>query len=247
MKVKNVILKLLNVSPYKIYFFFSNFIKKVGQKGKINRLLNEVKTNKINKLQIGCGHNLLEGWINTDLNPINNNVIKLDASKAYPFQDATFDFIYSEHIFEHLTFEQSVEMLKECKRVLKPYGVMRIAIPHQDFLFNILSEPKKDLHHRYCLWSAQRYCKNVYDFFENGRMDEMHIYVVNNFYRDWGHQVIHSHKSLNSLLETIGFIDIQKKEIGDSEFSELRGIEKHGNIIPKEFNKLETLVLEFKK
>jgi predicted SAM-dependent methyltransferase len=48
------------------------------------------------------------------------------------FEDNTFDFIYSEHFFEHLFLEEAFELLKECYRILKPNGVIRIIVPDAD-------------------------------------------------------------------------------------------------------------------
>jgi predicted SAM-dependent methyltransferase len=48
------------------------------------------------------------------------------------FEDNTFDFIYSEHFFEHLFLEEAFELLKECHRILKPNGIIRIVVPDAD-------------------------------------------------------------------------------------------------------------------
>jgi predicted SAM-dependent methyltransferase len=48
------------------------------------------------------------------------------------FDDNTFDFIFSEHFFEHLFMNEAFELLKECYRILKPHGVLRIVVPDAD-------------------------------------------------------------------------------------------------------------------
>ncbi|MGL4880978.1 MAG: class I SAM-dependent methyltransferase, partial [Waterburya sp.] len=48
------------------------------------------------------------------------------------FEDNTFDFIFSEHFFEHLFLNEAVKLLKECRRILKPHGVIRIVVPDAD-------------------------------------------------------------------------------------------------------------------
>lgn len=47
-----------------------------------------------------------------------------------PFEDGAFDFIYSEHFFEHLFFDEAVSLFGECRRVLN--GVMRVVVPDAD-------------------------------------------------------------------------------------------------------------------
>ncbi len=39
------------------------------------------------------------------------------------------DAIFAEHLFEHLTLDQGVELMRECRRVLGPAGVVRIGVP----------------------------------------------------------------------------------------------------------------------
>ncbi len=48
------------------------------------------------------------------------------------YNDNTFDFIFSEHFFEHLFMDEAVELLRECHRILKPHGVIRIVVPDAD-------------------------------------------------------------------------------------------------------------------
>jgi hypothetical protein len=49
------------------------------------------------------------------------------------------------------------------------------------------------------------------------------------------------------MLKHAGFIDITECSINESVISDFQGLELHGNTIPPEFNKLETMVIEAKK
>lgn len=49
-----------------------------------------------------------------------------------PFSDNTFTFIYSEHFFEHLFFDEASWLFKELFRILKPGGVIRTVVPDAD-------------------------------------------------------------------------------------------------------------------
>lgn len=51
---------------------------------------------------------------------------------ALPFPDESIDFVYSEHFFEHLFFDEAVALLAECGRVLKKGGVVRTVVPDAD-------------------------------------------------------------------------------------------------------------------
>lgn len=202
--------------------------------------------NNCYKLQIGCGDNILEGWLNTDLNSLKKlNVAHLDAGKTFPFADNTFDFIFSEHIFEHLTFEQGLIMLSESYRTLKTGGFFRIAVPDLDFLAKLYLYKSFPIHTEYIQWSANTFCANISKHIQDPNL--LSVYVINNFFKDWGHQIIHNHETLSDLLLRSGFEEIRKERVGTSQIPELRNLEKHGTKIPAEFNELETLVLEAMK
>src|ERR1017187_1498012 len=70
------------------------------------------------KLQIGCGFNLLSGWLNSDRHPISPEVVFLDATEVFPFGDRCFHYVFTEHMIEHIPYAQGVSMLAECHRVL---------------------------------------------------------------------------------------------------------------------------------
>ena len=48
------------------------------------------------------------------------------------FEDGTFDFIVSEHFFEHLHLPDALALLRECHRILRPGGVIRTCVPDAD-------------------------------------------------------------------------------------------------------------------
>ena len=68
--------------------------------------------------------------------------------------------------------------------------------------------------------------------------------MINNFFRDWGHQIVYNYESLELILKKAGFSNITNQEVGKSKIEDFDKLEKHGEIIPKEFNELETLVVE---
>lgn len=56
-------------------------------------------------------------------------VTRHDLRKGIPWGDGVFDFVYHSHFLEHLYSEDALAMLKECYRVLKPNGVLRVVVP----------------------------------------------------------------------------------------------------------------------
>src|SRR5262249_30651163 len=86
--------------------------------------------NEQRKLQLGAAENVLPGWLNTDLHGYGRaDVVYLDVRKTFPLPDASFDFVYSEHMIEHLTYAEGQHCLRESLRVLRPGGTLRIATP----------------------------------------------------------------------------------------------------------------------
>lgn len=63
----------------------------------------------------------------------------------YPFPDKSIDYIFSEHMFEHLKLTEAVKMLKECRRVLKKNGVLRITLPCFEFLQDHSTNIRKNI------------------------------------------------------------------------------------------------------
>lgn len=81
------------------------------------------------KLNIGCGSQIHPDWINADLSPAAPGIVPVDIRKGLPFEAASFDAVYHSHVLEHLTRAAGKAFIIECRRVLKPGGVLRIAVP----------------------------------------------------------------------------------------------------------------------
>jgi SAM-dependent methyltransferase len=70
-------------------------------------------------LNVACGKDTY-GTDFVDMYPSRVNVIKYDIEKGLPFEDATFEEVYSHCLFEHL--RNPFNMLLEMKRVTKVGG-----------------------------------------------------------------------------------------------------------------------------
>ena len=185
------------------------------------------------KLQIGSGRNRLEGWLNTDY----NGPIYLDAGIKFEIKDNTFDYIFCEHLFEHLTLPQAHNMLSESYRILKPGGVLRIATPDYRFLREIYTNPNDELHQKYMQWLTKR-------FIQTDSVEP--VFVISGFHTNWGHKVIYDFDTLARMTKQYGF-STRQCMVGVSEHPALCDIERHGTCIPTEFNLLETMILESTK
>ncbi|SEP54867.1 class I SAM-dependent methyltransferase [Flavobacterium urocaniciphilum] len=238
---------LLSFSPYGLYELFRD--KKRAQKSIKNQktiIDNYVKNHDVRKLQIGTGSNILKGWLNTDLND-SNEIAYLDAGAKFPLESDSFDYVYSEHLFEHLKVEQQVNMLQESYRILKKGGVMRIATPTLDFLFKLYNNPEKPESKDY----VEYYINHFPQFKKVNELvidkDEHYNYVINNFFKAWGHQVIHNFSSISKLALQCNYTQVKQTKVGESDIACFQNIEKHGTIIPERINEFETMVVEIIK
>ena len=193
---------------------------------------------RVRKLHIGCGGNILNGWLNSDCNSINPGVISLDATKVFPLNNDQFDYVFSEHMIEHINFSQGFAMLLECHRILKPGGKLRISTPDLLFLIDLYRAEKSELQKEYIKWATDNFIKAAPYYSDT--------FVINNYVRDWGHMFIYDENVLRYSLTKAGFEEIVKCDVNESGCTELRGLENDDRM-PSAFLKLESLVLEAAK
>ncbi|MGB1217149.1 MAG: class I SAM-dependent methyltransferase, partial [Saprospiraceae bacterium] len=230
---------------WSIYFDFIYPIKLRKLKKRRKIIIKDYFENEdVKKLHLGCGTTAMKGWLNADLFPINNDIIYMDVGQKFPLENETFDYVFSEHLFEHLTIEQASVYLSESLRVLKKGGKIRISLPNLDFLKGLLEHPTEDLNHRYLDFAIEKSIPNIKSIFKNRNPSELSVLVVNNFFRDWYHEVIYDFKTLKIFLEEKGFENIEQQPIYESGISIFQNLEQHHKVIPLEFNKLETMCIE---
>lgn len=194
----------------------------------------------LKKPQLGTSNNVLEGWLNTDIDLYHDPVVYLDATKRFPFDDNTFDYIASEHMIEHVEYEAAQVMLQECFRVLKPGGRVRIATPDLRTLLALHSREKTSVQEFYIDWSSERFIP--------GARECKDVFVINNFFRAWGHCFIYDAETLTHALSMSGFREISLYKPGVSEDPNLNNLESHGKEIGNEaINQFETIVIEGRK
>lgn len=83
-------------------------------------------------VHLGCGFKYLPGMINCDGNAFRKIDLWLDLRNGLPFPDQSCALVYSSHTIEHLFPYEAIALLKEIRRVLKPDGVARIAVPSME-------------------------------------------------------------------------------------------------------------------
>ena len=187
------------------------------------------------KLHIGCGDHILDGWLNSDLDTKSREILHLNATWQFPFDDDSFDFVFSEHMIEHITYLQGQHMLSECFRVLNPNGKVRMATPDLAFLIGLYQNDKSELQNGYVEWFG--------DNFIGIRTLHREPFVINFLMSLFGHQFIYDEQTLRECFSKAGFISITKCTVGESAHEEFTGLENEA-CRPPGFLRLESLVLE---
>lgn len=84
------------------------------------------------KLNLGCGGNLLEGYLNVgfeDGRPDSDHYLNHDLSKSIPADFCSVDVIYNCHFLEHLSYTDGIQFLKNSHVAMKDGAIMRILVP----------------------------------------------------------------------------------------------------------------------
>lgn len=104
------------------------------------RIIRKYSRGKI--LEVGCGTGYAQSKIRGK--PIgmditlsmlkkNKNIAVCANAEYIPFKDNTFDILYSINMLEHV--ENPINVVKECKRVLKKNGIIILITPNGDMEF----------------------------------------------------------------------------------------------------------------
>jgi predicted SAM-dependent methyltransferase len=84
-----------------------------------------------NFLNLGCGTRICADprWVHVDFASAHSKVIRHNLLEGIPFPDGSFAAVYSSHVLEHFLREDGKRLVRECFRVARSGGVVRIAVP----------------------------------------------------------------------------------------------------------------------
>lgn len=83
----------------------------------------------VKRLNWGCGHSGVPGWINADLKEGPGIDISGDIRDGLPLENNSVDYVVSIHALPEVSYDDLVAVLEELRRVLKPGGILRLALP----------------------------------------------------------------------------------------------------------------------
>jgi predicted SAM-dependent methyltransferase len=197
-----------------------------------------------NKLNVGASiDDMVDGWLNITWwgipfdDMINKevegyeiykskngvDVLNYDVTKGLPFEDNSINYIYSSHFIEHLTFEESIEFFKECKRILRKDGIIRIICPDLEKWINSYIKNDQQFFDKYkqqiTIDSPDNYLYYLLD-----RITTKGQIMCSNFY-NWDHKWMWDFESMELVLKDIGFNEIQKSSSLVSDIPEVESVE----------------------
>ncbi|MHB8997032.1 MAG: class I SAM-dependent methyltransferase [Armatimonadota bacterium] len=153
------------------------------------------------RLNLGCGPDWREGWLNADLGLTGD--IHLDASRRFPFPDNFFTMIFSEHMLEHLPEPAAEVCLRECQRVLQPGGVLHVSTPDLAQAVRKYLAPLEET-------EADRTTAAEVTNWKYPRELPTPAQWLNDGFYLWEHRHLYDEQDLTQALQRAGFVDIRR-------------------------------------
>jgi predicted SAM-dependent methyltransferase len=123
-----------------------------------------------------------------------------------PYNDNSAPNIFSSHFFEHIFKNEAEALTKECYRVLKPGGIIRICVP------SLLNEIEA--------------IENAIKAYKANGSDNIQKYVTSNivgFNSTYSnHRYIYDWEKLSSMFKASGFKDIKQYEFQQGEIPDVK-------------------------
>ena len=181
-----------------VYEFTISKWKMRPTKARVGKLL---KSNGQIKLDLGGADPGKNGWLSIDVTQQCD--LYWDLRLGIPFPNNSIDSLYSSHLFEHLTFKQGQELLKECIRVLKPGGIFSICVSNaQIYIEGYVGV--REVPSEFFGWKPA--------FNETTAIDAIN-YVA---YMDGEHKYMFDQENLLHILQIAGFTDVAARSMDPS-------------------------------
>jgi SAM-dependent methyltransferase len=189
------------------------------------------------RLNIGCGYNVLPGWMNVDLAGGRRGTIYMDATRRLTLPNDTFDAVLCEHLIEHLPEADGRHLVEEILRVLKPGGRVRIVTPDLESLARLCTSPPDPAGSRYLAFVAELHRRPKITPGD----------ALNYIFYEYGHRHIYTIAKLRKVLEETGFAQIGESRAGKTLDRIFDGAEGHPQFMGEENDAFEAFGLEASK
>jgi predicted SAM-dependent methyltransferase len=172
---------------------------------RVRRRSTPEKLKKYDKLHLGSGGRIIDGWANIDITGL--RTIPWDLRNPLPLAPGQVRLVYTEHFIEHIDRDAARQLLSRVHAAMTPGAVIRVSTPDLAKLV------------------ADYQAGHVVRMEHGGWFPETPCRMVNEGMRLWGHTFIYDEPELIALLKDCGFSDIRRMKWGESDNVELRGLE----------------------
>ena len=136
-----------------------------------------------------------------------------DAARRIPHGAGTVDAIYASHMLEHLDRAEARSFLAECRRVLKPGGILRLAVP----------DLRTAAYQYLQMGDAESFMRRLQFDLDKPRGPVARLRRMLGGGR--GHHWMYDRDSLVALVEGAGFVDVEPVEEGRTRIADPGGLD----------------------
>ena len=135
-----------------------------------------------------------------------------DARYPIPIQDGAASAVYSSHLLEHLSRGTAQELLRDCYRVLKPGGVLRVVVPDMYLISKRYVSIVEQLAARHLgLTDSVDFLSNTMTVADVSSAFAAEYYDPDpRRQRAFGHQWMYDKWSIQAALERVGFQQVRE-------------------------------------
>lgn len=198
------------------------------------------------RLNLGSGPTVVDGWLSIDrspsmmisrtgpfgralvrmglLEPVHlttwpRGILRFDVRRGLPFPDGSVEAIYSSHMLEHLYFDDALRVLRECRRVLAPGGVLRLALPDAHQMCEELVRASSSGHGIEAALAFNR-AVNAYP-----AARPRGLRAIRDYFGGWKHRWQPTFELVAHMLREAGFAAVERSASGAGAFPDLELLE----------------------
>ncbi|RKE22664.1 methyltransferase domain-containing protein [Streptomyces sp. TLI_171] len=124
---------------------------------------------------------------------------QLDISKPLPFADRSVDWVYAEHLIEHVPLGVAVPWLAEVRRILRPGGLLRLTTPDLARYIDGYLDRREQF--------FNRHRRRLRTMRVGPPMPERRAFMLNQIFYHFGHRWIYDEAELRYVLDRAGFAE----------------------------------------
>lgn len=114
------------------------------------------------RLNIGCGWDYREGWVNVDMHERHNPDVVADATRLVAFEDDHFAYVLAQDILEHVHRDRVMTALGEWNRVLLLDGLLEVRTTDVIAIATLMQHPDRATPEQHelllrCMFGSQGY------------------------------------------------------------------------------------------